>query len=80
MNHIQIHLIQADIIYKALHYVAKHEGVSIPEELEKTYEVLAEQNPNETVSSDTLDVMESLNSFIRNNEPYKQYFEEEEED
>lgn len=80
MEHIQIHLLQADIIYKALHYVAKHEGLPIPEELEKTFVVLAEQNPNETHAAHTLEVMEHLNDFIKNHEQYNDYFTEEEEE
>ncbi|MEK3955668.1 MULTISPECIES: hypothetical protein [unclassified Psychrobacillus] len=80
MNGKLIHILQADIIFKALHYVAKKENIEIPEELERTFEVLAEQNPNETYAEHTLEVMEYLNDFIISNEQYSEYFKVEEEE
>lgn len=69
-----INTIQADIIFKALYYAARNEGMKIPAELTEIYEVLAEQNPNETHVEHTVDVMESLSEFIKNE--YNEYFED----
>ncbi|WP_209124495.1 hypothetical protein [Alkalihalobacillus sp. BA299] len=66
--------IQADIIFKALYYTARNEGVEIKEELTEIYEVLAEDNPNETHVIDTVDVMEYLSEFIKNSSEYREYF------
>ncbi|WP_341323443.1 hypothetical protein NSQ62_08190 [Solibacillus sp. FSL H8-0523] len=75
LTSISITPVQADIIFKALYYTASNEGVSIPNELTEIFEVVAEQNPNDTHVSDTVDVMEFLSGFIENNDPYKEYFE-----
>lgn len=75
MNYIKIDVTQADIIFKALHYVAFSEAVDVPEELYKVFQVLAEYNPGDTYAEDTLDVMGSLSSFIKSNDPYKYYFD-----
>lgn len=69
--------IQADIIFKALYYTALKEGVDIPEELTKVYEVLAENNPNDTDVANTVEVMEYLVGFIKDCEIYSYYFKEE---
>lgn len=69
--------IQADIIFKALYYTALKEGVDIPEELTKVYEVLAENNPNDTDVANTVEVMEYLVDFIKDCEIYSYYFKEE---
>lgn len=76
---INIKPIQADIIFKALHYVAINEGVEVSEELEEVFLVLAEQNPNDTDSYNVVEVMEYLKDFIINSDPYNDYFQEEEE-
>lgn len=78
MDHIKIHVQQADIIFKALRYVALHEGLEISQELEKTFEVLAEYNPSDTHVADTVDVMEHLNGFIKDHYRYSEHFENEE--
>ena len=70
----KINPIQADIIYKALHYVCYHENISVPDELKEVFEVLAHDNPNDTNDIDVLDVMDSMSEFIRNSEPYVDYF------
>lgn len=80
MDHQPIHILQADIIFKALHYVCKREGVEMNENLESVFSVLAEMNPNDTHVSDARDVMENLAGFIKNHEDYKEYFDEEEEE
>lgn len=72
---ISIAPIQADIIFKALHYTARNEGVNIPSELTKVFEVVAEQNPSDTHVTDTVDVMEFLSDFIKSSDPYREYFE-----
>jgi len=77
MATITLNAIQADIIYKALFYTAKSEGVHISEELEEVFTVVADHNPNETNVSDTVDVMEMLVDVIKNSNPYAEYFEEE---
>jgi hypothetical protein len=66
--------IQADIIFKALYYTARNEGVEIKEELTEIYEVLAEDNPNDTYVTDTIDVMEYLSEFIKQSVEYRTYF------
>jgi hypothetical protein len=71
--------IQADIIYKALYYTARNEGVEIKEELTEIYEVLAEDNPNETYVTDTIYVMEYLSKFIKESAEYRTYFIEEDD-
>lgn len=71
--------IQADIIFKALYYTARNEGVEIPEELTEIYEVLAEQNPKDTHVSHTVEVMEYLSEFIKNSCEYQNYFIKEDE-
>lgn len=78
-NTLTLNPIQADIIFKALHYAARNEGVEIPLECEEVYTVLAETNPRETHIEHTIDVMEMLVKFIKNDEYYQEYFEEEEE-
>lgn len=70
--------IQADIIFKALYYVARNQGLEIPDELTEVYKVLAEENPYETQATDTLDVMESLSGFIKTSSGYQEYFLEDE--
>ncbi|USK62302.1 hypothetical protein [Peribacillus asahii] len=69
-----IAVIQADIIFKALYYTARNEGAEITEELTEIYEVLAEENPNDTHVSDTVEVMEYLSKFIKNSCEYRTYF------
>ncbi|WP_017474178.1 hypothetical protein [Bacillus licheniformis] len=54
-----ITVLQADIIFKALYYVARNEGLEITEELTEIYKVLAEDNPRDSDVSETLDVMEN---------------------
>lgn len=66
--------IQADIIYKALHYVATNEGLEIPGECDEAYKILAEYNPRDTHSNDVVDVMEYLLGSIKNSDDYKEYF------
>ena len=66
--------IQADIIFKALYYTARNEGVEIKKELTEIYEVLAEENPNDTHVTDTIDVMEYLSEFIKKSGQYSTYF------
>ncbi|MDC3424365.1 hypothetical protein NC797_07575 [Aquibacillus sp. 3ASR75-11] len=66
--------IQADIIFKALYYTARNEGVEIAEELTEIYEVLAEQNPSDTYVEHTVEVMEYLSEFIKNSKKYRTYF------
>ncbi|MEK5394117.1 hypothetical protein NSQ59_27835 [Margalitia sp. FSL K6-0131] len=66
--------IQADIIFKALYYTARNEGVEISDELTEIYEVLAEQNPKETHVTDTIEVMRYLSEDIKNSSVYKEYF------
>ncbi|WP_282155734.1 hypothetical protein [Cytobacillus gottheilii] len=75
----KIDLIQADIIFKALYYTARNEKLELPEELTTVYEVLAEQNPNNTYAEHTLDVMKYLVEFIRSSKDYKEYFLSEKE-
>jgi hypothetical protein len=72
--------IQADIIFKALYYTARNEGAEIKEELTEIYEVLAEDNPNDTHVTDTVDVMEYLSEFIKNSCEYREYFIKEDDD
>ena len=79
MDYTKLHVLQADIIFKALYYTARGEGIEIPEELTKTYEVLAEWNPKETESFQTVEVMKYLNDFIKNNPEYSEHFIEEDE-
>lgn len=69
-----ITVIQADIIFKALYYTARNEGVEINEELTEIYEVLAEDNPSDTNVTDTIDVMEYLSEFIKKSGEYNTYF------
>ncbi|KAA6446923.1 hypothetical protein [Bacillus swezeyi] len=69
-----IDILQADIIFKALYYTARNEGVEITEELTEIYEVLAEDNPYETHATDIVDVMEDLIEFIKNSYEYCTYF------
>ena len=76
----ELTVIQADIIFKALYYVAEREKVEIPEECRTIYTVLAEQNPKETHAEDTIDVMDYLSSFIKNDDGYTEYFTEQLED
>jgi hypothetical protein len=80
MDFAKIHALQADVIFKALYYTARAEGIEIPKELTETYKVLAEWNPKETGSYQTVEVMEYLNDFIKNNGEYSEYFIEEVED
>ena len=77
---IKLHDIQVDIIFKALHYAAKNEGVTIPDKLECTFKVVAEQNPHDTDVAHTVEIMEHLNEFIMNHDDYSKYFTEEEEE
>ena len=79
-NSTKLHVIQADIIYKALYYTAINEGVEIPVELTETFKVLAERNPQDTDAVHTVEVMEYLNEFIKNSEEYSSYFTDEDED
>lgn len=74
---IAIHPIQTDIIFKALHYVCKHEGIEVNEELKEVFTVLSEDNPNDTNASDCVDVMNNLKDFIKNHETYEEYFNNE---
>lgn len=76
---IKISLIQADIIYKALHYVARHEDIPMEEELNDVFQVLAEDNPYQTESVDVLHVMEYLRNNFITNEPYQEYYLERKE-
>lgn len=76
----EIHVIQADIIFKALYHTAKNEGIEIPEELTETFEILAEENPNDTHASHTIEVMEYLNRFIKNSPVYETYFIKEDDE
>lgn len=75
-----IHIIQADIIYKALHYVCKHEDIPVNDELERVFKVLSEDNPCNTGASDCLDVMAGLANFIKSHDMYAEYFEGNEDD
>ncbi|MDM5287408.1 hypothetical protein QUF66_00450, partial [Bacillus licheniformis] len=75
-----ITVLQADIIFKALYYVARNEGLEITEELTEIYKVLAEDNPRDSDVSETLDVMENLSEFIKNSDEFEEYFLEELED
>lgn len=77
---IKLNVIQADIIFKALYYTARNEGVEIPTELTETYEVLAEENPKETEAFHTVEVMEYLNDLIRDSDEYSSYFLKDDED
>lgn len=70
----KLHVIQADIIFKALYYVANNEGIELPEELTDTFKVLAERNPQDTDAVHTVEVMEYLNEFIRKSEEYSNYY------
>lgn len=72
-----IHILQADIIYKALHYVCRNEGIQVNEELKEVFNVLAEINPNDTNASDCIDIMDSLKEFIKQGKEYKEYFNNE---
>ena len=76
----KLHVLQADIIYKALYYTANNEGLEIPSELTETFKILAEHNPYDTHVEHTVEVMEFLNEFIRNSSNYSEYFLEEDED
>ena len=80
MGTIRINIIQADIIFKALHFVARETGVAIPKELEEIHSVLAEYNPQDTHEYHTVEVMEHLSDFIANNKVFEEYFEDEDED
>ncbi|MEK4025482.1 hypothetical protein [Sporosarcina sp. FSL W7-1283] len=71
--------VQIDIVYKALGYVCKTEGIEMPEEVLEVYELLAEHNPNDTHAVDCVDVMEMIQSCIRNDERYEEYLNESEE-
>lgn len=74
-----IALIQADIIFKALYYTARNENIEIPNNLTEVYDVLAEENPNETHVEHTVEVMEYLSEFIKNSSEYSSYFIKEED-
>lgn len=74
-NKIDIHILQADTIFKALHYVCKNEDIDMPSELQEVFEVLAYQNPNDTQASDCIGIMDSLKDYIKTHEDYKEYFE-----
>ncbi len=74
MSYTKLHAVQADIIFKALYYTAKNEGIEIPKELIETFEILAEDNPMETHASHTVEVMEYLSDFIKNSRDYSTYF------
>lgn len=78
MKTIQINAVQADIIYKALHYTVRNEGLHVTEDLQNVFEVLAEYNPSDTHANDCIDVMEALSNFIMESEPYAEYFTDEE--
>lgn len=80
MDFKNIHVLQADIVFKALYYTARKEGVKIPAEITKTYEVLAEQNPKETHVHHTVEVMEYLNDFIISHQDYRDSFSEDEDE
>ncbi|KAA6451352.1 MULTISPECIES: hypothetical protein [Bacillus] len=71
-----ITLLEADIIFKALYYVASNEGLEITEELTDIYKVLVEDRDSDV--SETLDVMENLSEFIKNSDEFEEYFLEEE--
>lgn len=76
---IQINLLQADIIYKALRYVAHHEGVPTEPGLEEVFVVLAEDNPFGTEAHDVVHVMEHLRDPILDSGIYDEYFQERKE-
>ncbi|MEK5217723.1 hypothetical protein [Psychrobacillus sp. FSL H8-0487] len=78
MTFTKLQLIQSDIIFKALYYTARNEGIEIPKELTETYEILAEANPNDTHAEHTIEVMEYLCDFIKDSSEYRTYFVEEE--
>ncbi|MCD2526345.1 hypothetical protein ABC970_20205 [Bacillus licheniformis] len=73
-----ITLLEADIIFKALYYVASNEGLEITEELTDIYKVLVEDRDSDV--SETLDVMENISDFIKNSDKFEEYFLEELED
>ncbi|MDX1806911.1 MAG: hypothetical protein R3267_07790 [Paenisporosarcina sp.] len=73
-NRIEIPIIQADIIFKALHYVARNENIEIPSECNEIFKFLSEYNPNETYAENTIDVMEYLSSFIKSSKEYEEYY------
>lgn len=80
MKTIQINAVQADIIYKALHYTVRNEGLHVAEDLQNVFEVLAEYNPADTHINDCIDVMDSLSGFIMKSEPYAEYLTDEEDE
>lgn len=76
MKKILINEIQADIIFKALHYAATSEGLAVDDDIQKSFEFLAERNANETYIENTIEVMEYLNTFIKESETYTEWIEE----
>jgi len=74
---ITINEIQVDIIYKALYFVARSVELVIPAECIDVFEVLAEQNSNDTHAEHTVDVMQSLVSFLKQCDTYQSHFDEE---
>lgn len=63
----------------ALYYLANNEGIELPEELNETFKVLAERNPQDTDAVHTVEVMEYLNEFIKNSDEYSNYYLKEED-
>ena len=80
MENIKIGALQADIIYKALYYTAKNEGLQLTDVQENTGRILAEENPSDTNVADVMDIMDMLQELIQNNETYAEYFTNEEEE
>ena len=78
MKNIKIGALQADIIYKALYYTAKNEGLQLTDEQEETGRILAEEDPANTCLADVLDIMDMLQELIQNDETYAEYFTSEE--
>lgn len=70
MKNIKIGALQADIIYKALYYTAKNEGLQLTDEQEETGRILA----------DGLDIMDMLQDLIQNDEEYAEYFIDEDDE
>lgn len=71
-----INVIQADIIFKGMYHTCHREGITIPEDLQNVYGVLAEENPNKTHIEDSIDIMVQLAEMIKVSEPYADYFPE----
>lgn len=76
---ITLNIEQMDIVYKALGYVCKNEGIEMHPELAALYNLACEDNPYNSDSVDCLDVMEMMVDSLRNDEMYVEYFRDEEE-